>query len=52
MLACLTEEEEEEEEEEECQKIDDLPVLATHQVRTSVMLFSKVNSPVVHESTW
>jgi len=31
--------------------IDDLPVLATCQSGTSVMLSGKVNSPVVHGST-
>ena len=51
MLACLTVREEEEEEEELSQKIDDLPVLATHRSRTSAMLSSKVNGPVAHGST-
>ena len=35
----------------ESQKIDDLPVLATCQSGTSVMISGKGNSPVVHEST-
>ena len=43
--------EEEEEEEERSQKIDDLPVLATHRAGTSAMLSSKVNGPVAHGST-
>ena len=47
MLACLTEEEEEV---EESQKIDDLPILATHQFCISAMLSSKVNGPVAHGS--
>ena len=33
------------------QKIDDLPVLATCRSGTLVMLSSKVNSPVTHETT-
>ena len=36
---------------EERRKIDNLPVLATHRSGTSVMLSSKVNSPVAHGST-
>ena len=48
VLACLTEEEEEV---EGSQKIDDFPVLATHQFHTSAMLSSKVNGPVAHGST-
>ena len=38
-------------EKEESQKIDDLPVLATCQYGTLVMLSSKVNGPVAHRST-
>ena len=38
------------EEEEESQKIDDLPVLATHWSGTSAMLSSKVNGPIAHGS--
>ena len=34
------------------QKIDDLPVLATCQSGTSAILSSKVNTPVVHGSSW
>ena len=33
------------------QKIDDLPVLATHRSGTSAMLSSEVNGPVAHGST-
>ena len=33
------------------QKIDDLPVLATHRSGTSAMLSSKVNGPVAHGNT-
>ena len=36
---------------EESQKIYDLPVLATRQSGTSAMLSSKVNGPIVQEST-
>ena len=36
---------------EESQKIDDLPVLATHQSGTSAMHSSKVNGPVTHGRT-
>ena len=39
-------------EEEESQKIDDLPVLATCQFGTLVILSSKVNGPVAHGSAW
>ena len=39
------------EEEEESQKIDDLPVLATHRSGTSAMLSSEVNGPVAHGNT-
>ena len=39
-----------EDREETSQKIDDSPVLATCQSGTFMMLFTKVNSPVVHES--
>ena len=35
----------------ECQKIDDLPVLATCQSGTLAMFSSKVNGPVAQEST-
>ena len=38
-------------EKERSQKIDDLPVSATRRSGTSVMLSSKVNSPVTHGST-
>ena len=37
--------------EERSQKIDDLPVLATHRSGTSAMLSSKVNGPVAHGNT-
>ena len=33
------------------QKIDDLPVLATHRSGTSAMLSSEVNGPVAHRNT-
>ena len=36
---------------EESQKIDDLPILATCQSGTLVILSSKVNGPIAHEST-
>ena len=36
---------------EESQKIDDLPVLATHRSGTAAMLSSKVNGPVAHGNT-
>ena len=35
----------------ESQKIDDFPVLATLRSGASAMLSSKVNGPVLHEST-
>ena len=38
-------------EKEESQKIDDFPFLVTSRSITSVMLSSKVNSPVAHGST-
>ena len=39
------------EEEEETQKIDDLPVLATHRSGASALLSSKIDGPVAHGST-
>ena len=40
-----------EDRQKECQKIDDLPVLATCRSGTLVMLSSKVNGLVAHGST-
>ena len=40
-----------EERKKEAQKIDDLPVLATHRSDTSAMLSGKVNGAVAHGST-
>ena len=50
LTATLTEERSQKSE-VRSQKIDDLPVLATHRSGTSAMLSSKVNGPVAHGNT-
>ena len=51
VLAWLTVTLTEERKKKESQKVDNLPVLATHRSGTSAMLCSKVNGCVAHGST-